>query len=193
MKQLVSSAAVLVHSALALGGLTLLAACAPANFSGSVGSHELGAMPSAYYSAYEDNSGISMIYFSTESWTCEELQAAASSGEEPQAEDPEKVVGAMSVFPYIKSGDLITAAEGEYAVVDDLLSAYDLNDDALFALIYVGFSNESGTVSEDATGEVGKFTLSSVDIAKQISGTVNFTLSNGELVEGSFKATRCDL
>ena len=188
MKQLVSSCAVL-----ALSGLTFLAACAPANFSGAVGTHKLGAMPTAFFSAYEDNTGISMIYFYTEAWTCEELQAAMSSGEDPHADDPETVVGSMLIVPGIKSTEAVTAAEGDYTVIDDVMSAYELNDNALFALIYVSFANESGTVSEDVTGEVGKFTLTNVDIAKQVNGTVAFTMSNGELVEGSFKATRCDL
>lgn len=175
-------------------GLSLMGmACAPAQFSGTVDTHELGNFPTAYFDVFDDESGISQIFFADYKWTCEEIQAAYANDTNPPVKDPEQVyaVLAVTVFQYDDTPE--TAAEADYRIIDDYKDLLDLSEGAYFSYVALNFANNSGSVSDYYSAENGTFTLDAVDLTKSLSGTVSMSLSNGAIVEGEFSATRCDL
>lgn len=175
-------------------GVSLLGvACAPAEFSGTVGEYELGKMQSAYFDVYDDESGISQIFFADYKWTCEELQEAAANDSQPPVKDPEQVNQFLSVVVLQYDETPETAAEVDYKIVDDYKDLLELSSGAYIAYVSVSLANNSGSVEDYYSAENGTFTLESVDLTKSLSGSVSMSLSTGAIVEGTFSASRCDL
>lgn len=181
---------------LLLGAGVLVSGCAPANFEGSIDDQSLGAMNTAFFDVYDDESGISYIFFGSYKWTCEEIQTANANGANPPTKDPDDIYTTAYFLPYKYSDSSpvdSTADVGEYTIVDSYVDALSLTEGSLYILGGMGYGNNSETTEAYYGAENGKVNIESVDLTKSISGSFSLSLSTADIISGEFTATRCDL